>query len=380
MTPTQKIVSIPTGGGGTKPAGRRERRSDPYSSARTRLIDFLLERCLAESFFAFERHEEPYPYVAKSTLYPGTAAPSKEPVYQNTAFIILLDGALPPELRKHFRLRNSNRVAWKNIRRLAPDVDVTKYRAAQRLMNSPDAEILLRQLVGLDYALVIDRGAADKLIARNRPLTDSPCRLSHMHVKVERLADNAIKDLGRSLGYIERRLFERGEDYVDALEAKFFEYYGFSPHASGRKSAAAMAAQLLQKQGLRFSILVANQDDRRLTVLGENDCVTQYFLVRVRGEEGERMAASAAAQGITDLSPYCLAGDAAGQATMLYRVRFRRTSAARPGIRTAQDRLLIDPWLAISHQTIVARPETARRRAASGLKLAGFEFDWMKES
>ena len=73
--------------------------------------------------------------------------------------------------------------------------------------------------------------------------------LTHMHVKVERLTDTAIKELGKELGYVERRLFERGEDYVDALESKFFEYFGFSANAAGRKSAAAMAAQLLSAQG-----------------------------------------------------------------------------------------------------------------------------------
>ena len=40
------------------------------------------------------------------------------------------------------------------------------------------------------------------------------------------LTDTAIKELGKELGYVERRLFERGEDYVEALENKFFEYFG----------------------------------------------------------------------------------------------------------------------------------------------------------
>ena len=63
------------------------------------------------------------------------------------------------------------------------------------------------QLLPLDYALLVER-----------PLDEAsemqPSELTHLHVKVERITDNAIRDLGSQLGYIQRSLFERGEDYV----------------------------------------------------------------------------------------------------------------------------------------------------------------------
>ena len=196
-----------------------------------------------------------------------------------------------------------------------------------------------------------------------------------MHVKVERLTDNAIKDLGKALGYIDKRLFERGEDYVDALEAKFFEYYGFSAHASGRKSAAAMAAQLLGKHDSDFSVLVANQDDRRLTILDSSDHLAQYFLIRLEDEDIGRLEASAAESSVADLSPYTVHTCSGGQPIMLYRVRFRRAPAARRERRKPKDRLLKSSWLDIKDGAIVA---PSRLRLSSGL--ANFPFMWVAES
>lgn len=321
-----------------------EQAPDAYASARSGLTERLVRYTLIESRDNFTRHDISFPFVERSQLLPNSGAPAFEHPYQNTAFVIMIDGALPRPLVKHFRLRQSNRVTWSNIQQLAPHLDLDDYKSDHCQLSSPEVYALLTKLSTLDYALMIQRPEGE---------APGPGALTHMHVKVERLTDNAIKDLGKALGYIDRRLFERGEDYVVALEAKFFEYYGFSANASGRKSAAAMAAQLLSGRCPRFSVFVAAQDDCRLTVLDETDCITQYLLIRVAGGAAARLRATAAAAGDPDLKAFSLGPSDTEQPIVLYRLRLRRTVAARTSEDQPLDRSLGTPWLEIADEAVL---------------------------
>ncbi len=316
-------------------------QKDPYLDSRSRLTDILIRYCLIDSYTTFKSHGARYPFIDPANLLPNTGSPNIEQPYQNTVLIFMLDGGLPRGLNKHFRLRGSNQVTWRNIQRLAPDIDAGEYKSAHCELQSPEAERLLRKLSRLDYALMVER---DKDVFS----------LSHMHVKVERLTDNAIKDLGKQLGYIDRRLFERGEDYVDALEAKFFEYYGFSQNASGRKGAAAMAAQLLDDHVGRFSVFVSSQEDCRLTQLDEGDLITQYLLVRLDEDDKAALSAVLDKTAQSGLEDYVIDVSDEGHPIVLFRVRFRRRNPALGAGRGVIDRSLTEPWLDIADQAVLA--------------------------
>ncbi|HYM33523.1 MAG TPA: hypothetical protein VEU47_19645 [Candidatus Cybelea sp.] len=329
----------------------RGERSDPYLDAREAVVDFLIRHSLIESHASFQAHGRPYPFVLKNSVVPGGAVPAAEHTLLHTALIFLIDGELPRILNKHFRLRQSNRVTWGNLQRLAPHIDFTDYKAAHCRLDAPEVEHLLAKLCTLDYALMITRPPTP----RGEP--QGPCALTHMHVKVERMTDSAIKELGKSLGYIERRLFERGEDYVDALEAKFFEYHGFSYNASGRKGAAAMAAQLLASTRMRFSVFVVSQEDGRLTVLDDSPLVTQYMLIRLELPDLERFDRLTASHG--GLKAFsAIAGGRSS--TVLYRVRFRRSAAAQADGGARGDRSLAATWLEIADEAILSPSGTSR--------------------
>ncbi len=319
---------------------------DPYVAARQRLTEILIKYALIDSYAGFRRQSDRYPFVQPDCVLPDTIAPAIEQPNQNTALIFLLDGVLPRTLNKHFRLRGSNRVAWRNIQRFAPTIDLESYKSAHCDLAAPEVEGLLRQLSRLDYALLIERSDDSD---------DEPprYRLSHMHVKVERLTDNAIKDLARNLGYIDRRLFERGEDYVDALESKFFEYYGFSANASGRKSAAAIAAQLLAVHLDRFAVVVSSQEDCRLTVLDESGLITQYFLIRRDDHIEPRFLRACARAKIADPERFAVSVRPGSDPVFVYRVRFRRTAPALGPERGRIDRSLTEPWLTIADEAII---------------------------
>ena len=302
---------------------------------------------LLGSHAAFADRGAPYPFAQRDRLMPDRFISSHEHRDQNTAFVILVDGPLRRALVKHFRLRDNNRVSWRNIQRLAPQLDISDYKAEHCRLPSEASFDLLRKLITVDYALLLDREDTS---------AEAPVILRHMHIKIERLTDNAIRELGRKLGYIERRLFERGEDHADALESKFYEYYGFSANASGRKSAAAMAAQLLAAHHERFTVFVAGQDDCRLTVLDESPTVAQYFLIRLDDADAHRLAATARDAEAADLGAYVAAHDGAGAPLVIYRLRLRRTPAAQPGHRDLLDRSLSGSWLDIAEEAVVPAP------------------------
>ncbi|MBT6983388.1 MAG: hypothetical protein HN956_03460, partial [Rhodospirillaceae bacterium] len=334
-------------------------QNDSFLAARTQLTKLLLRHCLIDSFHRFNDHGKPYPFASADNLLPGQGQAWVEHRDQNTALMFLIDGTLPRPLNKHFRLRASNRVTWRNIQRLAPDQDLSDFKASHCRLDAGEEnsseengfDLLLQRLISLDYALLAQRSEDDDGMA-----------LSHMHVKVERLTDTAIKELGKQLGYVERRLFERGEDYVEALEGKFFEYFGFSANAAGRKSAAAMAAQLLSAQGQRFSVFVAGQEDCRLTVLDQSPGIDQYLLIRPTGLALERFRLAATAAGVKDLRPYAVAKSPGtnghdDNSAMLYRLKLERTAAAQPGTRRHRDRDLLKPWLWIKDAVVLPLPD-----------------------
>ncbi|MDP6708909.1 MAG: hypothetical protein QF893_21405 [Alphaproteobacteria bacterium] len=320
-----------------------------FPEVRRRLTELLIEHTLIDSYDDFRQANRAYPFVQPAALMPGARARSTERPNQRTALVFAVDGKLPVSLNKHFRLRALNRVTWRNIQRLAPELDLSDYRADDRRFDSPAVDTLLTKLLPLDYALLIEETAVEKEDM-------GVFALSHLHVKVERLTDNAIKDLGRKLGYIDRRLFERGEDYVEALENKFYEYHGFASNASGRKSAAAMATQLLTATGLGFVVCVASQEDNRLTVLDDSDLITQYLLIRPDAATMGAFRAALNAAGVGDSAAYVVADEAAGGPVLILRARFGRTEAALETTRAERDQDVMAPWLALVDESIVARP------------------------
>jgi hypothetical protein len=316
-------------------------RQDAYAQMRAQLTAFLARHALIGSYHEYRRLGRPYPFLDARAAISTTFAPTgPERKLQRSALVLLVDGALPAALNKHLRRRSSNQLTWSNLRRFAPDLDLAGFKAAHARADSAEFEALLAKLVALDYALLLER--ADEI---------APFALSHFHVKVDRPTDLALAEFGRRLGYVERRLFERGEDFAEALEAKFFECHGFGANASGRKSAAAIAAQLFAGLGLRFTIYVASQSDGRLTLLDEREGVAQHLLIRLSGPTRATFDEAMLRHG-GDPEDYLVAEEE-GDPVVLYRLRFGRTAAARPSPERTAERDLSQPWLEVAEQAVL---------------------------
>ena len=137
-------------------------RPDPFLADRARLTDLLIGYCLIESYHRFLANERPYPFATAAQLLPSQSQAWVEHRDQNTALMFLIDGTLPRPLNKHFRLRASNRVTWRNIQRLAPDLDLSGFKASHcridESLNDSGFKTLLQRLVALEWLANRDIG------------------------------------------------------------------------------------------------------------------------------------------------------------------------------------------------------------------------------
>ena len=260
------------------------------------------------------QNDKPYPFATPRSLIPGISTDAYEHPFQRSALVLFSDEPIPAVLRKHIRFRSANRMNYENLSRLAPEVAQKGLLPNKLTLTDTQFSSCLDRLLDIDYALLLQR-----------LVPESPTELTHLHVKVERLTDNAVRFLARDLGYIRRSLYEKGEAYAEILERKYYEYFGFAPNASGRKCAAAMAAQLLSAQVERFSVFVSCQEDCRLTLLDETKTITHHLLIRIKESELREMSGENLQNYTINDSPL-----SDNHHIVCYRVKFRRTSVAQP--------------------------------------------------
>lgn len=337
------------------PDAPMENTSSSYAATRDQLSEFLIRATLIESYHSFARHDKPYPFATPESLQPGISTAAYEHPFQRSALILVVDGPLPTSLRKHIRYRSANEMTAANLSRLAPQIAEGLIPPQGLAMENEGFPALLSRLLDMDYALLMQR-----------PDETAPISLSHVHVKVERLTDNAVRVLARDLGYIRRTLYEKGEAHAEMLERKYFEYFGFAANASGRKCAAAMAAQLLTAEATRFAVFAACQEDCRLTVIDESEVVTHHLLIRIKADALERIGAAQVAHYSVNNNV-----DPGGYTVVCYRARFRRTAAAQPAKSAdavRSDISLEEPWLELIGADVLPVP---------GLSVPTLPYNWI---
>jgi hypothetical protein len=96
----------------------------------SRLTTQLLRHRLINSFFPFTSGEKLYPFITPDQLLSSRGSAWVEHWHQRLVLMFLIDCRLPRPPNKHFSLRISNRVTWRNIQRLAPDLDNSDFMAA----------------------------------------------------------------------------------------------------------------------------------------------------------------------------------------------------------------------------------------------------------
>lgn len=245
-----------------------------YDSLREDLTLHLLEYALIDSYSNFKAAGVDYPFVEKREIKPRAKSRDTEHPHINSFLAIFAEGSLPSEMKKSIRFFDNNRVTRENLANVTLHGSnlADRFQKKQKSFESKQFYELLKALLKVDYALLIQRDTS--VSVKNRYV------LSHYHVRIDWMIDSAAEALGRTLRYISKDLYERGDDYALQMVERFFEYHSFHHSASGRRTAAALAAQILRRGPLHAAVFVSSSESRSLTRISENG-PSKFFLIRL---------------------------------------------------------------------------------------------------
>jgi len=245
-----------------------------YKALRDELDIYLIDHALIDSYQNFLNAGLPYPFVEKRELKPRAKVMEVENSLMNSFIVVFFEDVVPAEMKKYIRYFNDNKVTKENLGelKLTGLNFADRFQTQQKYFESNSFYKLLRQLMPVDYALLIQRDTTIK--NKNRFI------LSHFHVRIDWLIDSAAESLGKTLRYISKDLYEKGEEYAQMMGEKLFEYYSFHHTVSGRRTAAMLAAQLLRQSAFYHTVYVSSSESRTLTRITEEG-VSKYSLIQL---------------------------------------------------------------------------------------------------
>jgi len=245
-----------------------------YQALRNELDTYLIDYALVESYANTQKKGEPYPFVSMRDLKPRAKVGEMENKLMNAFIVIFTERTLNSDIKKNIRFFAHNKVTKENL----GDLKLTglnlaaRFHAKMKYFESNRFFTLLRDLMPVDYALLIQRDTSSK--SKNRFM------LSHFHVRVDWMIDSAAESLGKELRYISKDLYEKGDQHAQEVMEKLFEYYSFHHSASGRRTAAMLASQFLRNSGYLSTVYVSSSESRTLTKISE-DGISKHLLIRL---------------------------------------------------------------------------------------------------
>ncbi len=252
-----------------------------YFYLQEELDKVLIKKALIDSFDRFWEQGQDYPFVDKRELKPRARIYEKEYALHNAFLVIFTEGSLPSHCKRYVRFFETNKLIKENLEYVADFKLYKDFTKNLAYFEQSDFFTLLEQLLPVDYALLIQK---DSTIKRTR------YTLSHFRVKIDWPIDAAAEDLAKSLRYVSKDLYEKGEKYAEMLQQKLFEYYSFHHTAGGRRTAAIIAAQYLKSLDFIATIYVASTSCRTLTKIRTDDKLSKYVLFRLSNEEIKEIA------------------------------------------------------------------------------------------
>jgi len=245
-----------------------------YLALRDELDGFLIDYALCDSYRNFLAKGEPYPFVTMRDLKPRAKVAELENKLMNAFIVIFTEKALDSEMKKNIRFLSHNKVTKENLAelKLIGLNMADRFQTTMKYFESARFYSLLKELMPIDYAMLIQRDVSAK--SKNRFM------LSHFHVRVDWMIDSAAESLGKELRYVSKDLYEKGDQAAQDMVEKLFEYYTFHHSASGRRTAAMLAAQFLRQAGHLSTIYVSSSESRTLTKISE-ESVSKYVLIQL---------------------------------------------------------------------------------------------------
>ncbi len=248
----------------------------------------MLQFSLIDSYHNFLSKDQPYPFVEKRELKPRARLPVHEYESQNTFLVLFVEDTIPSIHKKYIRFLDVNKATKANLFATDALSQSNQFDRSQRYLESIHFYGFLKQLLPVDYALLIQRDPATR--SRDRYI------LSHYHVRIDWPVADAAEDLAQSLRYISKDIYEKGDKTAEDLQKKFFEYYGNPVTIGGRRTAAMVASQYMKRIPCITTIYVSSSESRALIRISERG-VSKAVLVKLSNAETEQIAA------VNNLSP-----------------------------------------------------------------------------
>lgn len=324
-------------------------RRSYYEALRDELDQFVLGYSLIGSYNNFLRLHSPYPFVELRELKPRARIPAIEFDAQNSFLIIFSEDFIEKKHKKYIRYFDDNKTTKNNLLRHKYFPAVENFNRDIKFFNTGEFFALLRSLLPIDYALLIQRNQQSKV----------KYALTHFHVRVDWPITDASEELARDLRYISKDLYEKGEQYAEDFQKKFFEYYGVPVLAGGRRTAAIVAAQYFRQLPGITTIYVASSESRSLLRIGERG-TSKAVLVQLSGQEVKKLAESINITQNSFTKNYVIARNKKNFVCIL-NVRYDYTThALAPGDRKLRELNFDTNWLTVAEEHILPKPSVLK--------------------
>ncbi len=320
-------------------------RRSYYELLRDDLDQILINFALTESYKNFVKKQQSYPYVEKRELKPRARIPDVEYDAQNAFLVIYVEDSIPAEHKKYIRFFDVNKTTKTNLIQ-SETLPLEKFDRTQKYLNSARFTDFLKKLLPIDYALLIQRDPSTR--TRDRYV------LSHFHVRIDWPIAEAAEDLARTLRYISKDIYEKGDKYAEDIQKKFFEYYGLPLMAGGRRTAAIVSAQYLRRLSCITTVYAGSSESRALFRFSENG-VSKFVLVPMEKDEINQVAQN------NDMSPntfkknFVISKNPKG-GVCLFQASYSYSSPAKPPEDGKMRELKPDlSWLRVESQQIIPK-------------------------
>jgi hypothetical protein len=326
-------------------------RRSYYELLRDELDQYMLTYALLDSYKRFRGRGESYPFVEKRELKPRARIPGYEHELQNTFLVIFVEDTIPAGHKKYIRFFDLNKTTKTNLLRSKALPLMEDFDRHQKYFDAVHFYNFLEVLLPVDYALLIQRDPASRIKDRYS--------LSHFHVRVDWPIADAAEDLGQSLRYISKDLYEKGEKYAELMQRKLFEYYGMPLMVGGRRTAAMVAAQYLKKIPCITTVYAGSSETRALFRISERG-VSKMVLMRFKDAEMQELAAAHNLNARTFKKNYCVARE--GKAGIcIFQATYTFTDHSRPPDDGKLRELIPDVnWLSVGGEHILPKPGVFR--------------------
>jgi len=324
-------------------------RRSLYKTLRNELDIALLQYGLIDPYFRFKKAGEEYRFVGKRELKPRGKVTEAENDLISGFIVLFAEEAIPSELKKYIRYFDENKVTKENLQEIVLNSGsvARSFLISQKYFEHKKFFDLLNELLPVDYALLIQQDATSRSRLRYA--------LTHFHVRIDWLIDFAAEALAKQLRYISKDLYEKGEKYAQNLGEKLFEYFSFHHSASGRRTAAVVAYQLLSSADFITTVYVNSAESRTMTKIFENG-VSKFCLVKVPREH-IKMLENHEKLNVKNFSKNYLIHETEDYGVGIFHVFYRHNEHSTPPPDGKLRELQSDvQWLRVDNQLLVPKP------------------------